>query len=73
MLKKQNSLENTSFAVETNQLHFLLESFCITEFCVPAVLNFTYTLGFRGGKPPLILVARSARTNVADYVRERFR
>ena len=26
-------------------------------------------LGFRGGKPPLILVARFARINVADYVR----
>ena len=26
-------------------------------------------LEFRGGKPPLILVARVARTNVADYVR----
>jgi hypothetical protein len=26
-------------------------------------------LEFRGGKPPLILVARFARTNVAEYVR----
>ena len=26
-------------------------------------------LEFRGGKPPLILIARFARTNVAEYVR----
>ena len=26
-------------------------------------------LEFRGGQPPLILVARFARTNVAEYVR----
>ena len=28
-----------------------------------------FILEFRGGKPPLILVARFARTNVAEYVR----
>ena len=31
--------------------------------------NFINSLESRGGKPPLILVARFARTNVADYVR----
>ena len=31
------------------------------------------SLEFWGSKPPLILVTRFARTNVADYVRQRFR
>jgi hypothetical protein len=34
-----------------------------------AVCYFYFLLEFRGGKPPLILIARFARTNVAEYVR----
>ena len=43
---------------------------CFTE---QLILIDYFPLESRGGKPPLILVARFARTNVADYVRWRFR
>jgi hypothetical protein len=49
-----NGIKNAKYLQKPEHLHFW---------------KYYTELGFQGGKPPLILVSRFARTNVTDFVR----